>query len=280
MYNLFTNMELNVINKGERETMKSSKDYVQWDLENQRKLCAEYRKSLKRLPDGGMFMSNHDNKKYYYDAETHDYIGKVGSEEVVGRQQHYFLKKSISVMEDNIKAADKYLKKFKDYMPEDVMSSLPAAYRFSDLEGLPEVISFADGERWGNQPYDRNMRYPERLIHKTMEGDMVRSKSEVILADILYQRKIPYHYEERLLLGNKEIAPDFKIAVRSENCFKFLEHCGMLNNPGYCDSLVWKMRQYMQYGYVPWKDVIFTFDNMDGSIDTMTINRIIDFFFV
>ena len=175
-------MELNVINKGERETMKSSKDYVQWDLENQRKLCAEYRKSLKRLPDGGMFMSNHDNKKYYYDAETHDYIGKVGSEEVVGRQQHYFLKKSISVMEDNIKAADKYLKKFKDYMPEDVMSSLPAAYRFSDLEGLPEVISFADfmkSESSMNQAKEAGLVRSEGKEYVMKDGDIVLFKFNV-----------------------------------------------------------------------------------------------------
>lgn len=273
-------MELNVTIERERETMQSSKDYVQWELDNQKKLCGEYRKALKGLPEGGMFMSNRGDKQYYYDAESHDYIGKANHKEVVGRQQRHFLEKSISVMEDNIKAADKYLKKFKDYMPEAVMNSLPGAYKLSDSEGISKIVTFVDGESWGNQPYDKSLKYPERLIHKTMKGDMVRSKSELILADILYQRKIPYHYEEKLCLGDKEIVPDFKIAVCSENRFKFLEHCGMLGNPGYCDSLVWKMRQYMQNGYVPWKDVIFTFDNMDGSIDTMEINRIIDFFFV
>ncbi len=273
-------MELNVINRIERGPMKSSKDYVQWELENQKKLCSEYRKALKGLPEGRMFMSNRGDKQYYYDAESHDYIGRVDNKEVAGKQQRYFLEKSISIMENNIKAADKYLKNFKDYMPEAVMDSLPGAYKFSTLEGLPKIVAFADGENWGNQHYDRSMKYPEHLIHKTMKGDMVRSKSELIVADILYQRRIPYHYEEPMLLGGKEIVPDFKIAVRSENRFKYLEHCGMLGDPGYCNSLVWKMQQYMRYGYVPWKDVIFTFDNMDGSIDTMTINRIIDFFFV
>ena len=84
-------MELNVTNRIEWGPMKSSKDYVQWELENQKKLCSEYRKALKGLPEGRMFMSNRGDKQYYYVAESHDYIGRVDNKEVAGKQQRYLL---------------------------------------------------------------------------------------------------------------------------------------------------------------------------------------------
>lgn len=48
------------------------------------------------------------------------------------------------------------------------------------------------------------MRYPETLRYETSAGEYVRSKSEVIIANLLYAKsdKLLYKYERPLLLKN------------------------------------------------------------------------------
>ena len=137
-----------------------------------------------------------------------------------------------------------------------------------------------DAEQWETAPYDRSDKHPEHLCHKTIKGDMVRSKSEAIIANMLYNMKIPYHYEEKLLLGRELVVPDFKIAVRSESRFKLLEHCGMMGKPGYRNDFRWKLEHYLMEGYLPWRDVFFTFDDKNGNIDTAAISDMIEHYFL
>ena len=53
----------------------------------------------------------------------------------------------------------------------------------------------------------------EGLIHRTERGDLVRSKSELVIADKLHARGIDYAYEQPLVLPNGRTRyPDFTIA--------------------------------------------------------------------
>ena len=51
----------------------------------------------------------------------------------------------------------------------------------------------------------------EKLIHRTMRGEAVRSKSEVIIADHLANRGLVYRYEAPLTLGGETRFPDFTV---------------------------------------------------------------------
>ena len=56
-------------------------------------------------------------------------------------------------------------------------------------------------------------KYQDFKIHKTAKGEMVRSKSEVIIADLLYMYGIEYDYEKTLYSEKERIPinPDFTI---------------------------------------------------------------------
>jgi hypothetical protein len=51
----------------------------------------------------------------------------------------------------------------------------------------------------------------DRLIHRTSRAETVRSKSEVIIANLLHAKDIDYHYEHPLELGGVVKYPDFTI---------------------------------------------------------------------
>ena len=74
----------------------------------------------------------------------------------------------------------------------------------------------------------------EGLIYRTERGDLVRSKSELVIADKLHARGIDYAYEQPLVLPNGRTRyPDFTIADHAHGVTFYWEHLGMLDDQGY-----------------------------------------------
>ena len=64
---------------------------------------------------------------------------------------------------------------------------------------------------WEQAPYIKNTKYPNQLRIRTVNGLTVRSKSESIIALYLYTHRIPFHYEEKLIVGGIDVYPDFTL---------------------------------------------------------------------
>ncbi len=82
------------------------------------------------------------------------------------------------------------------------------AKRFTCLFDAPKITEY------------KNKFYEEKLIHKTKRGEMVRSKSEVIIANMLFDADINYLYEEPLQLKDGSIrSPDFTISKNGKTFY-------------------------------------------------------------
>jgi len=69
-------------------------------------------------------------------------------------------------------------------------------------------------------------------IHRTLADVMVRSKSEVIIANMLFDRDIPFEYERPLYAADGSFyLPDFTITWRGEKYY--WEHLGLLERDEY-----------------------------------------------
>ncbi|MBC2769489.1 ATP-dependent DNA helicase [Pusillimonas minor] len=73
----------------------------------------------------------------------------------------------------------------------------------------------------------------EKLIYLTENGDLVRSKSEWIIADKLKAAGIKYQYEQPLILDGIERLPDFTIRDEDDGTVWYWEHNGMLSDGEY-----------------------------------------------
>jgi hypothetical protein len=72
------------------------------------------------------------------------------------------------------------------------------------------------------------------LIHRTAKGELVRSKSEVIIANLLHGLDITYAYEPPFVGRDGSIRyPDFTIDDAETGQKVFLEHLGMITEPAY-----------------------------------------------
>ena len=124
--------------------------------------------------------------------------------------------------------------------------------------------------------------YEEKLIHRTARREMVRSKSEVILADRLAANGIDYAYEQPLTIGNSTKYPDFTVEDMESGDNYYWEHCGMLHVPQYRRRWEEKMAWYRANGILPSDEGggergtrIITRDGANGSIDAANIDRLI-----
>lgn len=124
----------------------------------------------------------------------------------------------------------------------------------------------------------------DRLIHRTERGDLVRSKSELIIADKLLSRGIDYAYEQPLTLGEGRVRfPDFTIADHASGVTYYWEHLGLLNDRDYQTRWNRKRAEYLAAGILPYKEgggpegtLIETRDDARGGLDAGQIAKIID----
>lgn len=122
----------------------------------------------------------------------------------------------------------------------------------------------------------QNPGYGMTLHHKSARGELMRSKSEVIIANALHSFKIDYCYEWEV----KTFYPDFIIPVSIQGRPIYWEHCGMMDDENYARHWYYKKTEYEKRGITENDNLIVTFDGPKGVIDSQQIDRIIKKWFL
>jgi hypothetical protein len=105
---------------------------------------------------------------------------------------------------------------------------------------------------------------PEGLIHRTSDGTPVRSKSEVIVYDVLSALGLSLKYEEPLIAKSGDPKdfrlPDFTIYHQGRTWY--WEHLGLLDKASYREDWQLKQQWYGDNGY--WERVLTSEDHPGG----------------
>ena len=124
--------------------------------------------------------------------------------------------------------------------------------------------------------------FEDGLIHRTARNELVRSKSEVIIADRLANLKVDYTYERELNIENVAKFPDFTIEDAEAGRTFYWEHCGMLHVPAYKRRWEEKVEWYRAHDIKRYEDgggsrgtLIVTRDDERGGISSPEIEGII-----
>lgn len=146
------------------------------------------------------------------------------------------------------------------------------AQRFTDLfYGIPLL------DNRENKPFiirKGEKFYEKGLIHMTSNEEFVRSKSEVIIADHLKINKIRYTYEPELEVNGRIFRPDFVAYDPDDDEMLWLwEHVGLPNDPDYMADWEEKLKCYNENGIVEDKNLIITYEGINGSINAKQIDE-------
>ncbi len=114
--------------------------------------------------------------------------------------------------------------------------------------------------------------FVQNLIHKTKKGIYVRSKSEVIIANLLHDAEIDFDYEKRFDTEKGWRLPDFTIPTSADEII-ILEHLGMLHKPSYKEEWLQKKRFYENNGFVICENLFTTDEDENGAIDSERISK-------
>lgn len=211
------------------------------------------------------------------------YIGKQNHPDVQAIQQRYYYEHVIANLESNLKELRRLDSRYKPIDPNKLRESFPKAYQF-DAPQIFELAGTIDERAWAEaaerSTYKASGSHPEHLTQMAADGHYVRSKSEVIITNTLYAHKLPIRHEEERLFGDMVIAPDFTIYSEKLHREIIWEHFGLMNSARYRNTYQRKMAAFAEAGFLPYINLITTFDDTDGNIDSRLIEQLVETYFL
>lgn len=235
---------------------------------------------LKKMPSESLYCCK--SKKYniwYYRANGKQiYISKSNrpfAEQLAYKKYLTLLRQDLS---DEQQAAQAYLKHHtKDVRRSDELLANPAYQELLSNYIKPKDQELID---WMNEPYKKNQKHPESLIHKTVSGNLVRSKSEMLIDMALYKNKIPFRYECPVDMNGATYHPDFTIFSPKTRKIVYWEHFGLMDDPVYAQKAYHKLQIYTANGFIPMHNLIVTFETKEYTLSSETIEKIIESYFL
>lgn len=226
---------------------------------------------LKTAPDGRLRINNRKNfASYFRIMEKGDtigiYIPSKNSDLVKGLAQKEFSYRFLINAHKELSTINNCIRSLESHNSDNVFSSL------SQQRQRLVTPYMADNEtcvkKWSSLPFPVNMYEPQEKIFRTKNGEMVRSKSELLLADMYFELGIPYRYECELTLRNgKTRYPDFTLFHAPRRMVIYHEHLGLLDEEDYLTKNLKKLREYEESGIYVGKNLLLTFESKKCPFD-------------
>ena len=189
-----------------------------------------------------------------------------------------YIKKLLQVIDRDIQLLESVDKDYVLLDHSNINDLLPKVYRsdappkaLTSSQTAAEWKRKMEAEKAKHEPYR-----PEDLVHMAQDGTMMRSLSEVIIANYLISLGITFVYELPLIHHGKKIWPDFTILSPVDNkTVIIIEHQGAMDSASYQGKFIKTVLFYLGTKLVPNKDVFFTFNHLDRNLDLRQIDYIL-----
>lgn len=250
-------------------------------------LCKElmyYRQILELLesknevyPEGSLRVSQDKGRVryYYHDGNAMTYLPKGKEDLIKALSQKEYDVGMLKLTKKRCRQIESILRDYQDDEVDQIYWQMHTGKRrFINPVVKPwEIIK----SEWIQLPYEG--KEIERPDIKTERGEYVRSKSEKILADCFYRKKIDYKYEKPLYLqGYGTVFPDFTFLSRRTRKEIYWEHEGMMDDPTYAQNAVKKIQSYSKNGILQGERLILTFETSKTVLSMDSVDAIIDYY--
>lgn len=229
---------------------------------------------LKTFPDGDFFCSQNNRYFKWYQVINAKSLYIKKSNHSLAEQLAF--KKYLSLQLDDClhekNAIDFYLRHHVPPKAEQLLTQNSEYQRLLSpyFKPLSEEL-----EEWNKSTFTQCTKYPESKIHLAPSGNMVRSKSEVLIDMVLYTNHIPFRYESELQLDGITIYPDFTVRNPRTGKLYYWEHFGLMDDTGYAGSTAFKLNTYISNNIIPTIDLITTYETKEHPLTIKTIENVI-----
>ena len=228
-------------------------------------------KMLEHAPVGRLRIAGQGSqKRYYHVCDNYEQKGVYIRKEQMNLSQSLAQK---SYVQDLLRAIDREIEVLTRYQnaypriaPEEVYSKLSP-----ERKSLVSPFVMTNEEYaafWQAKKFVPNPYLPEEKKFATKRGELVRSKSEAMIADCYYELGIPYKCDFPVDVGNpKPRYVDFAaLDVRSRKVI-YHEHFGRMDKPDYVQKNLIKLDEYARVGIFPGKNLHLTFETETSPLD-------------
>ena len=248
--------------------------------------------ALKNAPAGSVRIVHRRNKvlQFYKKTTPGDYQGIYMSREEDGLARRLVQKdynqRALEKARDELRLIKSFQTSLQKKSTDTAIAALDDTRKTLVTPATLTDAQYA--ERWQKQLYHKSKKYEKNQKMTTENDELVRSKSEVIIANLLKSNNVPYRYEFPLVIvrtdngevndGSEdycEFHPDFYcLNVRTRQEYVW-EHFGKMDDEEYAKRAIEKLSLYSANGYFPGKNLIITMESISSQIKSDEINRVI-----
>ncbi len=242
-------------------------------------LICEKRKVIEKAPKGIINVARSGNRvQYYYKHDSKDkkrrYLRKKEMPLIEAICQREYDEQVVEWAEKERTRLQQVLALYEKGTCEDLFEKLK-----EERKTFVTPITLSDDafvSKWLNIDYSRKgfaQDYPE---YYTDNGERVRSKSEILIANALKKHNVPYRYEAPLnLKGSGIIHPDFTVLnIRTRQEY-FWEHFGKMDDADYIQHALQRINVYERNNIFPGKKLIFSHETHIHPLNTQSIEKMI-----
>ena len=211
------------------------------------------------------------------------YLGNDRHPDVINVKKLQYAKEALCALSGNIRLLEMLTENYIDTDYKTINSRLPATYRtdITKMESRAFETSFPEEAiSWKRELELEKSKYPpyrpEQLKHPALDGTLMRSKSEVIIANIMLMAGIPFVYEVPMFIDGQMLLPDFKIlSLVDLKTVIIIEHQGMVFVDDYAGKFIRSIKLYLKSEWMPNHNLFFTFDNAKETLDVRQVMSVL-----
>lgn len=252
------------------------------ELKQMRKLLHE---GLNKAPSGKILVANKNGKLQFFlrkdkTEKTGEYIRKSQVDKIRIYLQKSYNEKVLKLITKEADNLETFLSNSNEYITRirELYSKNP-----QEIKNYIRPIDMSDSDyvdKWKNESYVGKPSMEGETTYETDNGEIVRSKSELNIANALYKAGIPYKYECPIWLKDgMKIHPDFTVLNVRERRVKYWEHRGMMDDRNYAKHSVSRLKEMGKNGIIIGDNLIITEETSTVGLGTDEITRIIEHFF-
>ena len=249
--------------------------------EDLKKLCSDKNRQIAKAPEGYLKISGKNRETFYCvtpeTGRAGRYLNKEEIELARKLAQKAYDQQVLKAAEQELIAWEKLAQFFPKLTVEELYETLAPARKALVHPVIPTDRVFR--EQWEAVEYEPGWFKEGTAIYKTDRGERVRSKSEQLIANLLYRLGIPYRYEYPIRIhvhGRTEIwRPDFLILDVRHRKEIILEHFGKMGEDSYAMQAFGKMKIYEENGFRVGIVILYSFEMKQMPTDIPALEQML-----
>jgi hypothetical protein len=263
--------------------MLGLKKYLVEEEERLKRIKQVVEKRLVDIPEGNLRITSsgkhiqymHCKEKEGIYHKQGEYLKKEDMPLVRRLAQKAYDQKIKRLVDKRLKQIQNMNKDYADNEIENVFTLMNV--KRQELVNPVEMTWQQTVSAWKTIPYVGKEFKDGTLEIYTKKGERVRSKSEKLIADTLFEMGIEYKYECPLnLKGYGIVYPDFTILSAKIQKEMYWEHDGRMDDPQYSEKAVRKIASYIANGIINGDRLILTFETSNVVLSDKIIRKMIN----